>query len=88
MSLQIHLVIWLLTLVSKSELTADDLSPSKHPKCVSGFCLPSLYEKLETPTSEGHNTVNIEMDIMDVLQVRKQNWTLALQKGNIRINEN
>ena len=41
-------------------------------KCVSGFCLPELYEKLENPGSVTNSTttVHVETEIMDVLQVR------------------
>ncbi len=39
-------------------------------RCVSGYCLPAGYEKLETPFTDSLNIVYIETDIMDVLQVR------------------
>ena len=39
-------------------------------RCVSGFCLPAEYQKLEPPFSEGVNQISIETDIMDVLMVR------------------
>ena len=47
-------------------------------KCVSGFCLPDHYEKLEPPTTDSFNTVFIEMDIMDVLQVNDKEFSVTL----------
>ena len=44
-------------------------------KCVSGFCLPELYEKLENPGSVTNSTttVHVETEIMDVLNVSLTN---------------
>jgi hypothetical protein len=41
----------------------------KSQKCVSGFCLPLDYKRLEAPYIDSHTTVRVETDIMDVLQV-------------------
>ncbi len=49
-----------------------------HQKCVSGFCLPELYEKLETPHSDTVNHVNVELDIMDVLNVNDKEFSVTL----------
>ena len=41
----------------------------KSQKCVSGFCLPLDYKRLEAPYKDSYTTVRVETDIMDVLQV-------------------
>ena len=40
-------------------------------KCVSGFCLPRDYVKLEKPAMDHVNVVNVDTEIMDVLTVSK-----------------
>ena len=44
----------------------------KSQKCVSGFCLPLDYKRLEAPYKDSYTTVKVETDIMDVLQVCQQ----------------
>ena len=41
----------------------------KQQKCVSGFCLPLDYKRLEAPFKDSYTTVKVETDSMDVLQV-------------------
>ena len=48
-------------------------------KCVSGFCLPPNYEKLETPVKDTYTTVKVETEIMDVLQVSERIFIRLMQ---------
>ena len=66
-------ILWLL-LVFSSFSRAFEAPPSvpydpKSQKCVSGFCLPLDYKRLEAPYKDSYTTVRVETDIMDVLQV-------------------
>ena len=69
------LPLWLLLLLgANGELQQPDKYSNPgvvpHQKCVSGFCLPPTYEKLDLPVVDTFTTVHVETDIMDVLQVR------------------
>ncbi len=56
----------------------SDLFSPQNQKCVSGFCLPGDYEKLETPAMDHVNVVNIDTDIMDVLTVNDKEFSVTL----------
>ena len=56
-------------------------------RCVSGFCLPELYEKLENPGSVTNTTttVHVETEIMDVLQVKKKKHISKENRRHLKI---
>ncbi len=47
-------------------------------KCVSGYCLPANYQKLELPVVDAATTVQVETDIMDVLQINDKEFSVTL----------
>ena len=59
--------IW--TIVFAFEALPQPQHDPKSQKCVSGYCLPLDYKKLEAPIKDSYTTVKIETDIMDVLTV-------------------
>jgi len=64
-----------LNLVLAFEAIPQPQHDPKLQKCVSGYCLPLDYKKLEAPIKDSYTTVKIETDIMDVLNVVKNKQT-------------
>ena len=46
------------------------------PKCVSGFCLPADYERLELPRRP--TVVHISVDVMDITAVDDDDFTVSI----------
>jgi hypothetical protein len=66
----VYVVTILLTATSNAfESPPQTVYDPKLQKCVSGFCLPLDYKRLEAPFKDSYTTVKVETDIMDVLQV-------------------
>ena len=47
-------------------------------KCVLGFCLPSTYQKLESPTPDGAVHVDINVEILDILSVNDKEFSITM----------
>ena len=79
-------ILWLIIVM----LTSHGVTSSKAPeedapkqKCVSGYCLPIGYQKLESPIEETATTVSIETDIMDFLMVAYYMGFKVLYNNNV-----
>ena len=46
------------------------------PRCVSGFCLPADYERLELPLRP--TVVHISVDVMDITAVDDDDFTVSI----------
>ena len=68
--IQTILFLWIATSAFAFEPPPVPVYDPKVQKCVSGFCLPMDYKRLEAPIKDSHTTVKIETEIMDVLQVK------------------
>ncbi|TRY78448.1 hypothetical protein TCAL_14393 [Tigriopus californicus] len=75
-----QLLVWLLLAVQKTVQASIPIPAVVEitQKCVSGFCLPLEYQKLETPFSDTFNTVKVTVEIMDVLQVNDKEFSVTL----------
>jgi hypothetical protein len=72
MAIIIFILVALLLLTatcSAFESPPQTVYDPKSQKCVSGFCLPLDYKRLEAPFKDSYTTVKVETDIMDVFQV-------------------
>ena len=65
----VAVTILLATASDAFEAPPQTVYDPKLQKCVSGFCLPIDYKRLEAPFKDSYTTVKVETDIMDVLQV-------------------
>ena len=65
----IILFISKITISNEQEYEGGFVNGQQVGKCVAGFCLPSEYLKLETPSIDGVNKISITTDIMDILMV-------------------
>ncbi|XP_040576873.1 glutamate-gated chloride channel subunit beta [Lepeophtheirus salmonis] len=59
-------------------LLSAGFSHQEELKCVSGFCLPRNYEKLESPKPLKTTTIHVEVDVMDVLNVNDKEFSVTL----------
>ena len=67
-------IIWLFLALCPALLTAS----IEEQRCVSGYCLPAGYQKLETPVKDHYTTVKMVTDIMDVLSVNDKEFSVTL----------
>ena len=76
----LYLVFMLLSQTISNELEFEGgfVNGVQVGKCVAGFCLPFDYLKLEPPCMDCVNQISIETDIMDVLMVRKQQFSAVI----------
>ena len=66
----ILLFLTLLPLPGNAQLSA--------PKCVLGWCLPSSYQKLESPTPDDSVHVDINVEILDILSVNDKEFSITM----------
>ena len=73
-----HFVTLSLLCLPLVTVSLNEDNSENHRLCVSGFCLPPLYEKLEAPVTDRATTVHITTDIMDVLNVNDKEFSVTL----------